>query len=464
MSGSVPLSPRSAGPNQAPERAAAPASVTDIVLNRAFALASEAAFLWESRSFVARSSAVTFEALARIDDRLSTLLRSLSKRTGLAERLLLDEPAAFRIGHAFVTAAVALQSGAADVFEELVKRLESDVELHAALASALAWPAYADVRGYVERLLESPASSAVQLGIVAAVAHRASAGPSLGRALDSEDPLLRSAALEAVGRLGAVKLLPRVSVALDDEDDRCRFWSAWSAVRLGDGAGIPVLGRFAADGGPFAAAACEMALRALKPDQAVRTHARLLSVTNNPRLGVLAAGIIGDPSLAGWLFEQMGVPTLARCAGAAFCLMTGRDLRRDDLDAAPPQDREVPKLLPPEPMDSGDADEPASASLEDDSLAVAVDADDELAWPDTVRLNDWWNANRHAFVPGVRHLAGKPIQQSALAQVMRSGTQLQRAAAATELALLSPDAAVLDVKAPAHWQIETSGPVRPSCA
>jgi uncharacterized protein (TIGR02270 family) len=425
-------------------------AVTDIVLRRAYALASEAAFLWESRSFVARSSAVTFEALTSLDNRLSRLVRALSKRPGLAERLLQLEADAFRSGHAFVTATVALLSGTAAVFEELVERLASDLELHAPLASALSWPAYRDVREYVDRLLASPAPTAVRLGIAAAVGHGTNPGKPLARALDSESPVLRSTALEAVGRLGAVRGLPRVTGALEDEDERCRFWAAWSAVRLGAESGIPVLGRFANEGGPLAAAACDIALRALPPEQAVRTHTRLLSVTKNERLGVLAAGIIGEASLGDWLLEKMASPQLARPAGAAFCLMTGRDLRRDDLDAEGPRPLAAVLAAAAE-TDTHGEDEPSNRSKGDGRLDDEFD--DELAWPDTARLREWWTQNQHAFAPNVRYLVGRPIRSTELEQIVRFGNQQGRAAAALELALLNHDAPLLDTTSPAHRQM-----------
>jgi hypothetical protein len=47
-----------------------------------------------------------------------------------------------------------------------------------------------------------------------------------------------------------------------------------------------------------------------------------------------------------------------------------------------------------------------------------------------------------------------------MTHVVRVGNQPQRAAAALELALVHPDAALLDVTAPAHRQIGSS--VRPA--
>jgi uncharacterized protein (TIGR02270 family) len=233
-----------------------------------------------------------------------------------------------------------------------------------------------------------------------------------------------------------------VSAALEDEDDRCRFWGAWSAVRLGAESGIPVLGRFATEGGPLAAAACDMGLRALAPEQAVRTHARLLSVTKNERLGVLAAGIIGDRRLGDWLLDKMASPPLARAAGAAFCLMTGRDLRRDDLDCDPPPGASSLDVVSTETLDACDPDSDVD------------DLDADLSWPDQGKVGAWWDANRRKLLPGVRYLAGELIGPSALLQVLRTGNQQQRGAAALELARLEPNARLFDVAAPAHCQAD----------
>ena len=46
-------------------------SVRAIALKRSLTVGEETAFLWASRSAVARSSAVTFGVLARLDERLS---------------------------------------------------------------------------------------------------------------------------------------------------------------------------------------------------------------------------------------------------------------------------------------------------------------------------------------------------------------------------------------------------------
>jgi uncharacterized protein (TIGR02270 family) len=419
-----------------------------IALRRGLAIGEKAAFLWMSRKFVARSSTVTFADLASLDDRLSRLVYQLSERPVLAEFLLRNENDALKPGLAFVAAVVALRSGGARIFNELVMRLESNPALLSPLGSALAWLEYDELGSCVERLLAAQSPAIMQLGLFATVAHHVDPGETLARALDEDDLTLRASALEAVGRLGSGHHQPRLRAALGDDDQACRFWGAWSGVRLGDQAGIPVLGRFAASAGLYAGPACDVALRALAPDHGVRAHARLLSMTNNKRLGVRAAGIIGDPGLASWLLDEMESESLARPAAAAFCLMTGRDLRRDDLDSQDP-----PKAVLERPsQDRTEVEremEPPRAALCD----LTDESDDGLAWPDTARLRGWWSKNRHRFVAGTRHLAGVPVRREGLASVLASGNQQQRAAAAMELALLDADKPLTDVTAPSYRQV-----------
>jgi uncharacterized protein (TIGR02270 family) len=173
-----------------------------------------------------------------------------------------------------------------------------------------------------------------------------------------------------------------------------------------------------------------------------------LQSTGDKPLGVLAAGIIGDPVLADWLITQMQTRVLARAAGAAFCLMTGRDLRRDDLDGQAPLE---PRSVEPSSADESTVGD-ANAGEPESNGGIRDEMDDSV-WPDAERIRTWWDANRQAFVPGVRYLAGLPIGRLEISTVIRIGNQQQRAAAALELALLDPKAPLLDVTAPAQRQI-----------
>ena len=416
-----------------------------IVLKRALALYEQAAFLWTSRRAVVCSSAVTLDDLTRFDDHLSRLVYTLAERPALSTPLSLQEAGPFKTGQSFVTAIVALRSSVTSVVDTLLDRLEGDADLLSPLCSALAWLEYREVRPHFDRFLTSSSPALGRLAIMALVAHRRDPGAALDAALASADVSLRATAIEAVGRLGADGRLPVIAGSLDEPDEMLRFWAAWSAARFGDRRSIPVLGRFVTAPGPFARGARDIALRVLDSNEALRAHSRL-AAGGSRKLAVAAAGTIGDPRLATWLLDAMESPDLARRAGAAFSLMTGCDPRRSDLDTGRPA-----AITTGTSDDDAAGDPPVSVATNAPDV-IADEAEDDLVWPDVARIRRWWEVSHRAFAPAVRHVAGVPVRATEMAQVLRSGNQQQRAAAAMELALLDRGAVLLDVTGPAHRQ------------
>jgi uncharacterized protein (TIGR02270 family) len=151
-------------------------------------------------------------------------------------------------------------------------------------------------------------------------------------------------------------------------------------------------------------------------------------------LSVIGAGILGDPALITWLIEEMSVPPLARVAGEAFTMITGVDLAYHDLDTAPPED-----------FEAGPNEDPNDDNVE-------MDPDERLPWPNAPLIGAWWGKHEHEFHPGVRHLVGKPITAEWAASVLCTGRQRQRAAAAMEIALLTPGKPLFEVRAPGFRQ------------
>jgi uncharacterized protein (TIGR02270 family) len=163
-------------------------------------------------------------------------------------------------------------------------------------------------------------------------------------------------------------------------------------------------------------------------------HDRLSKEVNSLRLAVIGAGVIGDPSLVPWLFEQMELPRLARVAGEAFTMITGADFAYNNLDSEKPDG-----------FESGPNDDPADED-------VAMDPDENLPWPDMKKVEAWWGKHRAEFSSGMRYLTGKPMTIEGLEQVLRIGKQRQRAAAALELAIRQPEKPLFEVRAPGFRQ------------
>jgi uncharacterized protein (TIGR02270 family) len=135
----------------------------------------------------------------------------------------------------------------------------------------------------------------------------------------------------------------------------------------------------------------------------------------------------------------MAVPEHARVAGEALSFITGVDLTHASLGGKQPQG-----------FQSGPTDDPTDEN-------VAMDADDGLPWPDVEKTAAWWSRNRTMFRSGVRHLLGKPITTASIVEVLKTGRQRQRAAAALELALASAGRPLFEVRAPGYRQQQVLG-------
>jgi uncharacterized protein (TIGR02270 family) len=157
------------------------------------------------------------------------------------------------------------------------------------------------------------------------------------------------------------------------------------------------------------------------------------------RLAVRGVGAIGDPVEIPWLIEQLTIPELARVASEAFTTITGVDIAYQDLEGERP-----------EGFQSGPTENPADDNVE-------MDPDENLPWPNATLIQKWWQSNRSAFQPGTRYLLGKPITIEWLQQVLRTGRQRQRAAAALELAMRQPGTPLFEVRAPGFRQKQLLG-------
>jgi uncharacterized protein (TIGR02270 family) len=130
----------------------------------------------------------------------------------------------------------------------------------------------------------------------------------------------------------------------------------------------------------------------------------------------------------------MSDPALARLAGESFSMITGLDLAYLDLDRKPPED-----------FESGPNDNP-----DDDN--VDMDSDDGLPWPDPEKIAAWWKANQHRFPAGQRFFMGQPPSMAHCLDVLKTGYQRQRMAAAIWRCILQPGTPLFPTDAPAWRQ------------
>jgi uncharacterized protein (TIGR02270 family) len=397
--------------------------------------ASELPFLQSLRSMAIRETSYSLADLARLDHRVEAHIDGLRVAGEEGWQLARKELAWKEPGEAFAASILAFENNHPGRIAEILGIASAAPKLAQGVISALGWMDYDQAAPHIARLCASELRSHRRIGIAAAAIHRQDPGRALKDALSSGDPLLRARALRAVGELARTDLVPYLQQELNSKDPACRLWSAWSTALLsGYGSSIQILQSIAACPGPFRERALQLVLRRVSLSSAHTLNQQLSRDPESLRFAILGAGILGDPALVPWLIEQMRIPSLARVAGEAFSMITGVDLAYQDLDCKAPED-----------FEAGPNEDP-----QDDN--VDMDPDEKLSWPDVALISQWWAKHRADFQPGVRHLIGKPISVERAEQVLRSGKQRQRAAAALELAILRPGLPLFEVRAPGFRQ------------
>lgn len=397
--------------------------------------AEESAILRNTRSVLAVAPHVKLHHLRRLDDRIAAHLDGLAVADefgwGLCEAAL-ERPGA---GEVFAAAVRAIEDKNSAGLEKLLALAETVPESRRGLVSAFGWVPAESLKDTIKNLLASSNAFQCQVGLAACAMHQVDPGTALDATIADTDPMLRARGLRVAGEIGRRDLLAACISALVDDDAACRFWAARSVALVGDqGKAIDVLKNLALYPGPFRMLALQLLLKFIGVPQANEFLKTLARDPANIRLLIQGAGIAGDPYYVPWLIKQMADLKLTRLAGESFSFITGLDLAYLDLERKPPED-----------FESGPNDDP-----EDDN--VEMDEDESLPWPDPVKIQAWWDANKTRFTPGVRYFMGEPVTREHCIHVLKEGYQRQRIAAALYLCLLEPGTKLIPTKAPAWRQ------------
>ncbi|MGG5820263.1 TIGR02270 family protein [Falsiroseomonas sp. HW251] len=386
-------------------------------------LLDNVASLWVQRRAMVAAPHVRLADLVRLDERLEASLEAgLARGLPFARRVAQDQVDQPEL--AFAACWLAVVHGRPSYLGSIAA--DDPASAIAALAFAHPDPA----RRAIGALHVSGEAVLRAVAIAALGARRADPGEALDRALADPAVPVRASASRVAGQLGRVDLRPRVIAAMAEDDPECRFQAAWAAARLGASEPLGVLATIARAEGPRADAALAMLLRRLPLAEAnawLAEFARRLPARR--RSLIRAAGVVGDPRYIPWLLDRMQAPEEARLAGEALCLITGLDLAYLDLDG----DR-------PEGFQSGPNDDP-----EDEN--VALDEDGDLPWPDARKLPDWWGRHQGHFPAGTAFFLGRPKEHADWLGALSDAFQRQRLAAAIELALRRPSAALFEARA-----------------
>ena len=404
----------------------------------------DAAVLWAQRSELVRRGHVKLHQLRRFDDRLAAHLDGLCVAGPEAWPLCLAALEKPSEGAMFTATRHALEARrsakSSDRLDLLFSAVQGDGPGMRGLLSAFAWQT-GDVSW--QRGKSCPANEAIyRRAVVTAAALRRRdvadelASHELLSWARSPHAAIRARAWRAAGELGRRELVSTCAASmLEEKDEACRFWSAWSAVLLGDReSALALLASLAMQPGPWRERAFDLVLLAMPVPSAHQLLQPLSRQPSETRRLIRGAGRVGDPRYIPWLIGNMSNDELARVAGEAFSFITGADLAALDLERPPPDD-----------LASGPNDDPANSH-------VAMDEDEGLPWPDAARVQAWWAGQSQQFVAGTRYFVGAPLSDEQCCHVLRTGYQRQRIAAALHRCLLVPGTALFEWRAPARDQ------------
>jgi uncharacterized protein (TIGR02270 family) len=395
--------------------------------------AEEAAFLWTRRNRAVHEPHYSLDDLAALDERVEAHLDGLRISGDVGWRYCnASMAAALGPGESFALGALAFGAGDRDRMRETLFAACSSPAAVPGLVSALGWLAYESVAQWIGILVEAKSPAHRAVGIAASAIHGQDPGVSLAAAVTDLDPALCARALRALGELKRRDLVNQARAQLRSSDDGCRFWAAWALTLNGEREGLSELTQWFERGDSVGPRALRLGLRAMKLDESRKWISEL---ARKPELGpaaVMGAGIVGDPMSIPWLIRRMESVELARLAGEAFMMITGVDLAYHDLN----QDTPTPE---------GATEAPFQEVLE-------LNYESNLPWPSPSRIEQWWQENHKSFASGTRYLAGRAITEQSARNVLVTGKQRQREAAALELALLNPGEILFEVRARGNWQ------------
>ncbi|CAA9889657.1 conserved hypothetical protein [Candidatus Methylobacter favarea] len=392
--------------------------------------AEEAAFLWHLRSHAVHAPHYNLKDLAKLDNRVEAHIDGLRIAGDYGWQACCHNLERKEPGEVFAAGLLALEGNDIDRINTVYQAVEETPETLTGLVSAFGWVEPKSLQGKVSGLLISANPLWRQAGITACAIHRVDPGKYLDQAVQDDNPQLRARALRTAGELGRSDLKSALLEQLNNPDIAVGFWAAWAAVLLGDrGRALTSLQNKIIEGSDFSLKAMQLALRVLDLQQAKELLKTLVQSGDRTREAVTGAGIAGDPSYIPWLIKQMELPELARAAGESFSFISGADIAYEDLEGEFPED-----------FAAGPTENP-----EDEE--VAMDQDDDLPCPNPTLIERWWKQHQQNFKPGVRYLSGKPVSESQCRNLLKTGKQRQRQAAALELALIRPEQPLFETRA-----------------
>lgn len=356
----------------------------------------EVSFLYEQRLGQLKNPAMAWSGLAEIEDRIEAHLDALVVGGELALEVCRERAAQGDFGELFAAVSVFCRSQRPPLLAELLRTLDpQDRPKAAAMADALKYELPAEWTAFVEQAIAT--RDARLLPLLAAVSgyRRLSTGAALYARLRSAiEPAVE--AIDALGRMQTLESADMLTRWLRHPRKEVQAASTVALLRLGQS---PLMQDGAAGGGCLGLAlgggraAVASLMETIEHGQATPD-------------GLLALGLLGDPSALRALHQCLDVKALAEPAALALSWISGADLAQEVfVPEAVNEDELFPLELaawrarktPPTRSDG----KPFGENIR--KLSV-----DPQAW------RQWFVENAGHFEPRMRYRCGQPFTPAAL--------------------------------------------------
>lgn len=392
----------------------------------------EASFLWLMHTIAVDqphySVTELFSLEKRIDSQLNALMGNLKISWNICEKLF-DEAEA---GEIFTAAVLAFRSRDQQKIQSVVQAGMSTKETSQGLLYALAWLPGNRVNDWIKRFFTSKDLKHKCLAVQACNMRQENPAEYLLNILNREDCRndinLYIASLKISGELKRFDLLEHVTNATQHENEDVKFWAIRSAILLGDKLQVSKLEPYLEASSKFQHEAMQLVFRVLPVAESRQWVSKLADDPSQVRSLITITGVMGDPLAIDWLLQKMNETEYARVSTEAFCMITGTDIVKLDMTIKNPTESET------------------VANENPDDATVKMHDDENLPWPDVLKVSNYWQLIKPNYILGQRYLLGSQIAMPTLKSDLQRAYQRQRHAIAYEIALLDNNEILINTR------------------
>ncbi len=398
-------------------------------------------FLWKSRSTAVDQPNHLPASLAQLEQRIHRHLDGLLLQPELAWDICKKSLELAQPEETFTAALLAFTCGNTEKTAQAVKAGFVNANTFKALVSALEWLPESSGLKWIQPGLSSHDLdyNLLAISVCRLLAHDPGEPLTqlIKRSAEQQQHFLFIQCLRLAGELKRMDLKADCHKAATADNTDVRFWGIWSSVLLGERDHALALEPYTLHINPWQQKAIQLAFRVIADNTADTWINHLLHHSDplQQRCGVKAIAANGRPQRIPDLITAMKKDTLARVAGEAFNLLTGIDIEQQ-------------QLTRPIPVRKWKLD-----NLDDSELDIELE-DSKLPWPDADKITTRWQQHSADVESGQRYFMGKGFKASTMTghlnNIIASGYQRQRHAAALELALLEPTHPLHNTRAPSQ--------------